>query len=222
MFQFFFTYCKRFLSNPGFYHFSRQFLLLGMPLKKWAEYGNYYNPAERIADLGCGPADILRVLDKNQLPAFYLGIDTSNLYLDKAKQRAASIGLHAHFINLDLNSLAGSFAVKRQLVNTLTEFTITTVNLFGLVHHLDDQAILNTLNLIYDCHTIQSINTQDVLIIEGNAVNNFYASLDRGGFVRTENQYDVLLHKSNWKNIEKRWTKAGVGKVKYIHYKLEK
>jgi SAM-dependent methyltransferase len=222
MIQSFIRYCKRFLSNPGFYHFSRQFLLLGMPLKKWAEYGNYFNSEERIADLGCGPADILRFLNKNQLPAFYLGIDTSDHYLYRAKQRAASIGLQAHFINLDLNSLADSYSVKMQLVKTLTDNTITTVNLFGVIHHLDDQAILNTLNIIYDCHTIKSLNTQDVLMIPGNAVNNFYASLDRGGFVRTENQYDALIHKSNWKNIEKRWTKAGVGKVKYIHYKLKK
>ncbi|MBP6793400.1 MAG: class I SAM-dependent methyltransferase [Saprospiraceae bacterium] len=222
MIRSFFSYCKRFLSIPAFYHYSRQYLLLGMPLRKWAEIGNYFNSEERIADLGCGPSDILRILRKDQLPEFYLGIDISDVYLDKAKKRAAKIGLNAEFVCMDLNALSKSPSIREDLIKTIDKYKITTVNMFGVLHHLDDQAAISSLNTLYECSTIQSLNTQDVLIIADHLINNFYVSLDRGSYVRTEKEYDDLLHQSHWKEVEKCWSVAGLSKVKYIHYRLTK
>lgn len=213
---------KKLLSNPFFYHYSRQFLLLGLPLKAWAAYGNYYNKNERIADLGCGPADILRSIDTLNKPAFYLGIDHSGRYLKHAALRADKIKLPSKFLNLNLDLLSANEEIKTQLVNSLDENQITTVNLFGVIHHLHDYAVVTTLNAVFDSASIRSLNTQDVLLLARNPVNNFYASLDRGEYVRTEDQYDALFKKSKWKKMDKSWSRAGVRKVKYIHYRLTK
>lgn len=213
---------KKLLSYPFFYHYSRQLLLLGMPLKTWAAFGNYYKKNERIADLGCGPADILRYIDPLNKPAFYLGIDHSGRYLKQAASRAAKINLPSAFIHLNLDLLLTFEEIKTQLVNSLDEYQITTVNLFGLIHHLHDHAVVATLNAVFESVSVRSLNTQDVLIIACNRVNNFYASLDRGEYVRTEDQYDALIKKSKWKKMDKSWSRAGIHKVKYIHYRLTK
>lgn len=215
-------YVKKLLSIPSFYHYSRQFLLGGMPLKKWAEYGNYYQPNERIADLGCGPSDILRYIDKNKLPGFYLGIDISSRYLKQAELKAQKLNLKYRFIRLDLSQLTADQNIQSQLIGILNEYQITTVNLFGVIHHIDDQAVITTLNTVYAAGTVRSLNTQDVLHIDQNKINNFYASLDRGEYVRKEHQYDTMIQKTNWPHIDKKWSSAGVQPVKYIHYRLSK
>jgi SAM-dependent methyltransferase len=213
---------KKLLANPFFYHYSRQVLLLGMPLKTWAALGNYYNKNERIADLGCGPADILRYTDPLNRPAFYLGIDQSGRYLKRAASRAAQKNIPSAFINLNFDLLPSNEGIKTQLVKILNEYQITTVNLFGVMHHLNDPAVLTTLNTVFDSASVRSLNTQDVLFLARNPINNFYASLDRGEYVRTEEQYDALLNKSKWQKLDKAWSRAGVHKVKYIHYRLKK
>lgn len=216
------TRFKKLLSIPFFYHYSRQILLLGMPLKTWAAYGNYYNKNERIADLGCGPSDILRYIDPLNKPAFYLGIDHSGPYLKQAASRAAKIKLPSTFIHLNLDLLSTDEDMKTELVKAMDEYQITTVNLFGLIHHMQDHAVVTALNTVFESASVRSLNTQDVLIIAHNRVNNFYASLDRGEYVRTEAQYDALFKKSKWKKLDKVWSRAGIRKVKYIHYRLTK
>ena len=213
---------KKLLSNPFFYHYSRQILLLGMPLKTWAAYGNYYNKNERIADLGCGPADILRYVDSQHKPSFYLGIDQSGRYLSRAASRAAKKNISSVFINLNLDQISANEEIKAQLVKSLDEYQITTVNLFGVLHHLNDPVVITTLNAVFDSASVRSLNTQDVLLLAHNPINNFYASFDRGEYVRTEDQYDELLKKTKWKKMHKSWSRAGVRKVKYIHYRLTK
>lgn len=213
---------KKLLANPFFYHYSRQVLLLGMPLKTWAAYGNYYNKNERIADLGCGPADILRFTNPSNKPAFYLGIDQSGRYLKRAASRAAQKNIPSAFIKLNLDLLPSNEGIKTQLIRSLDEYQITTVNLFGVLHHLNDLAVITTLNAVFDSASVRSLNTQDVLFLTRNPINNFYASIDRGEYVRTEAQYDALLNKSKWQKMDKAWSRAGVHKVKYIHYRLKK
>lgn len=215
-------YFKKLLSDPFFYHYSRQALLWGMPLKKWAQYGNYDQPRERIADLGCGPSDILRYVDESTKPAFYLGIDISARYLKQASSKAKKLNLYSKFISLDLSDLSTQEAIQSQLIAVLNEHHITTVNLFGVMHHLDDLAVIHTLNTVFAAGSVRSLITQDVLIIKGNRINNFYVSLDRGEYVRTEQEYDDMINKTKWGNKDKMWSQAGVGQVKYIHYRLRK
>lgn len=216
------NYLKRLLSIPWFYHYVRQILLLGMPLKTWAEYGNYFKPSERIADLGCGPADILRYLDYDHKPSFYLGIDFSTAYLQQAELKANKLKLSAEFLTIDLSLLTRDPTIQHQLIEVFNRHTISTINLFGFIHHLDDSMVLSILETAYQAKTVHSLNTQDVLIQPRNPINNFYASLDRGDYVRTESQYDDLLQKSSWKKITKNWSHAGIAQVKYLHYRLSK
>jgi len=60
------------------------------------------------------------------------------------------------------------------------------------------------------------------LVMDNNKINNFYASLDRGEYVRTEQEYDDLMDNTTWDKKDKKWSQAGVSKVKYIHYRLSK
>ncbi len=193
-----------------------------MPMKEWARYGNYFQPHERIADLGCGPSDILRFLEDSTKPDFYLGIDTSEQYLKRAESRARSKQITSKFVTIDLNQLTENKSIQQQLIGLLEEHNITTVNLFGIMHHLNDDAVIQTLNTVFAASTVMFVNTQDVLIIERQAVNNFYVKLDRGDFVRTELEYDALMKKVKWKKINKLWSVAGIRFVKYIHYQLRK
>lgn len=215
-------YLKKLLSIPSFYHYSRQILLLGLPLKKWAEYGNYYQPGERIADLGCGPSDILRYVDRNKLPGFYLGIDISSRYLVQAELKAKKLNLNYKFVHLDLSRLSTDQDIRSRLIGILNEYQISTVNLFGVIHHIDDRSVITTLNTVYVAETVRSLNTQDVLVMDNNPINNFYASLDRGEYIRNEDQYDALIKKTNWPKADKQWSRAGIKQVKYIHYRLSK
>ena len=215
-------YFQNLLSHPGFYHYARQILLLGMPLKKWAEYGNYFDPDERIADLGCGPADILRFVDSKRKPDFYLGIDISDRYLRQAARKADRIGLASKFIRLDLSELSSDEKLQIQLIELLSEYKITTVNLFGVLHHIDDRSVISTLQVVSKGAMVKSLNTQDVLTIPDQHINNFYVSLDRGGHVRDEDHYDALIKKTPWTLRDKKGSQAGVRSVKYIHYRLHK
>ncbi|MEO5581105.1 MAG: class I SAM-dependent methyltransferase [Saprospiraceae bacterium] len=217
-----FNQFKKLLSIPSIYHYARQILLLGMPLRKWAEIGNYYVENERIADLGCGPSDILRYIDQQQKPAFYLGVDVAERYLKRGEELAKNKQINSQFIHIDLGLLNDNHVVRDELIRTLNTYQITTVNLFGVLHHIDDPSVMITLNLVFNIPSVKHVNTQDVLMIENNRINNFYSSLDRGHYIRTEKQYDELIKKTNWLNIDKKWTKAGMSKVKYIHYQLSK
>lgn len=213
---------QRILDIPTCYHYIRQILLLGMPLKAWASYGNYDKSHERIADLGCGPSDILRYVNRDHMPAFYLGIDISDRYLRHARAKAAQVGIDSKFLTLDLSMLKADPAIRLDLLRILNDYQITTVNLFGVLHHIDDAGVISTLNTLYDAPSIKSLNTEDVLWIKSNIINNFYASLDRGTYVREEQEYDALISQTKWKSIEKVWSHAGVWPVKYLHYRLSK
>ncbi len=190
-----------------------------MPLRNWAEIGNYYVDDERIADVGCGPSDILRYINPQKKPAFYLGIDLSKEYLNYGEIRARKLKLDSKFIEMNLNFLSKDQSVDRKFIDGLSENKISTVNLFGVLHHIDDQSVIATLDAVYSAGCVRSVNTQDVLIND-NAINNFFVKLDRGEHVRTEAQYDELLGKTKWNKIEKLWTRAGLHAVRYIHYKL--
>jgi hypothetical protein len=123
---------------------------------------------------------------------------------------------------MDLGRLREDKEIQNELIRLLNENQITTVNLFGVIHHIDDLSAIETLNTVFDATTVTSLNTEDVLFIKGNRINNFYASLDRGDYVRQEDEYDALIKKTKWENVDKTWSHAGVQYVKYIHYRLNK
>jgi SAM-dependent methyltransferase len=177
---------------------------------------------ERIADIGCGPADILRFIDPMLKPEYYLGIDISEDYISQAAKKAEQLQMRADFMTLDLEKLPHSDFVQGQLTTLLEQKKISTVLLLGVIHHIDDEAVSLIMNLFGQIKSIKRVITQDVLSIPGNHINNFYASLDRGMYIRDEPALDLLIKKFEWGKIEKVWTNPGINSIKYIHYKLSK
>jgi SAM-dependent methyltransferase len=213
---------KRILSHPSCYHYIRQIMTGGLPFRDWIRLYGFNDTSERIADLGCGPSDILRYLSPQCRPGFYLGIDISERYLDSARQRAAQAGVSAEFHALDLVRLPHDRAVQSQLVDLLEARKISRVLLMGVLHHIDNESVRATLNLVHQVASVRSLITADVIRIPGRFMNNLYCRLDRGEFIRDEAGYDALIAKSAWRISGKRWTTPGASFVKNLHYLLEK
>ena len=212
---------KSILSNPKIYRYARHIVTGGLPFSEWVRLYGLDNPAERIGDLGCGPADILCYLSASRRPAFYLGIDISQEYLDAAKSRIDSVGIDGAMIRMDLTQLPDDPAVQEALVGLLEQYGITRVLLLGVLHHIDDASVVQTLNLVARVPTVRTLVTQDVIRIPGAWLNNKYCDLDRGEYIRQEAGYDALIARTDWPGSRKFWTKPGLP-LRYIHYELSK
>ncbi len=210
------------LSNSWFYHWGRMALTGGLPLKQWADIAGMNNPANRIADIGCGPCDMLRVLTAENKPAYYLGIDVSDEYLESAGERARAASLDFDLRALDLYNLASDPTVQESLTALLKEKEINQVILFGVMHHLTDDAVRHTFDILHEVPGIERIITQDVYYIEGATANNKLCDWDRGEHVRTEKAYEELVGSTTWESRETKYSHAGYPFIKYIHYTLSR
>lgn len=213
---------KGILSNATLYHYARQIVTGGLPLLQWSELYGLTDAKQRIADLGCGPADILRYLSRTRRPAFYLGIDVSEGYLRAARQRSEKCNVDAELVAMDLSRLPTDSNVQQRLVELLEEHRITRVLLMGVIHHIDDASALQTLNLVAGVRTVQNMITQDVIRIPGAWINNRYCDADRGVHIRDEGGYDSLISRSAWPKHRKFWSSPRLRFVKYIHYELSR
>jgi SAM-dependent methyltransferase len=207
------------LSKPGMYHYLRQGLTGGMPFRRWIDLYGFNDPHQRIADLGCGPADMLRYIGSPR-PEFYLGVDISAPYLDAATKRAESKQVSAEFVRMDLDRLAHDDEVQTELVETLEKHQITRVLLLGVMHHINDESALTTLDLARSVPTVNDLLTSDVVYVKGHRLNNKLCDWDRGEFVRDEAGYDALVARSSWYDSEKVFTSPRFSFIKYIHYRL--
>ena len=90
--------------------------------------GEHLRPhtGERILDIGCGPADVLRWLP----PVDYTGVDPSELCIQACEQRHAGRG---HFVCGSANDLAATGPEPYD-----------TVLMLGVLHHMDDQEARDT------------------------------------------------------------------------------
>jgi len=213
---------KQILSHPACYHYIRQVVLGGLPFREWIRLYGFDDLNQRIADLGCGPSDILRYLSPERRPDFYLGVDISERYLDSARRHAARAGVNAEFHALDLARLTHDRDVQKKLTGLLEYRNISRVVLLGVLHHIDDESALATLNLVHQVATVRSLVTNDVVEIPGDFLNNLYCRMDRGTFIRSEAGYDALIAKSAWSISSKHWTAPGVAFAKNLHYVLVK
>jgi hypothetical protein len=211
---------KQWLSNPTFYHYARQVMTLGLPFRRFVREFGLDDPTARVADLGCGPVDLLRYLTPDKRPAMYLGLDVSDRYLNDARRRAASLNMPSTFEAFDLTRLADSESHCAAVAEKLTAGRVDRALLLGVLHHIDDHSALATLETLSRVPTLQRVFTWDVLITPGRNLNNFLARHDRGEFVRTEAAYDALLNRSVWRVGRKFWTRPGLAAVKYLHYEL--
>lgn len=210
------------LAYPTAYHWLRQVMTLGMPFDTWLGKYGLNDPEQRVADLGCGPADILRFLRRGRGPGYYVGIDVDERNLQAARKRADRKGVVAEFHRMDLHLLPTDAAVRDSLRRVLTAQEITVVLLLGVVHHIDDDAVRSTLELIHSVRSVQTLWTTDVVYLPGARINNYFCSLDRGKFVRDMSGYAALAAASPWTNFETSWSSPGLSYIRYLHYRYTK
>ena len=213
---------KQLLAKPTVYRLARQLATGGLPLRRWADLCGLGDSALRVADLGCGPCDILDYLPGGTRPAFYLGVDVSGVYLAAARDRAARVGVPAEFQVMDLARLPEDAGLQRALVEVLEARRISRVLLLGVLHHIDDRSAVATLETVRRAATVDSVVTVDAVHLPGRWINNWYCGLDRGQFVRGESAYDDLVAAAGWPRREKYWTTPGLRFIKYLHYILRK
>lgn len=213
---------KTVLSNPALYHHLRQVLTGGMPFRRWLELYGLNDPTERIADIGCGPSDILRYVRPDSGPNFYVGVDLSERYLDVAEKRARRLGIESEFIRMDLDRLQTDAALQRELIEALEKHRITRVLLLGVLHHISDEAGRTTLDLAHEVATVDSVVTSDVVYLPDSTLNNLLCDWDRGEFVRDEQGYEDLVRSSAWPNHRRAFTHPGFSFIRYVHYLLSR
>lgn len=194
----------------------------GMPFRQWCEQYGLTDPTQRVADLGCGPGDILRYLAPDRKPAFYLGLDMSPAYLRAAGRNARNAGLDAAFLQMDLSKIPSDAAVRDEVCDVLRQHRITRVLMLGVLHHIDDVSARATLDLLKDVDAVRELVTSDVVYVPRNRINNFFCDWDRGEHVRDEVGYDALAASAGWPNHRKFWTSPGLSAIKYLHYVFEK
>jgi 2-polyprenyl-3-methyl-5-hydroxy-6-metoxy-1,4-benzoquinol methylase len=132
-------------------------------------------PGERVLDIGCGPATILRTLPEG---VDYVGIDESAKYIDAARRKW---GHRGEFHRVDATA-------------RLPENDFDVVLVMGVLHHLDDVGCRRLL-----CLAAGSIKPQGRLVaIEPARQRNEAAaaawliSRDRGAYVRDAQGYAAL------------------------------
>jgi SAM-dependent methyltransferase len=210
------------LSNPTLYYYVRQILLMGLPFESYLRLSGLDDCRERVADLGCGPADILRYLSSKRHPQYYLGVDLSERYLAVAQRRAAAAGLDARFVQMNLADIPREAVVRDSLSRLLEDERISRVLLLGVIHHIDDTSVLETLDVLHGVPTIRRVVTWDAVLLPGNPINNLYSWLDRGLHIRHESEYDALVARSQWRIHDKVWTSPGIRWLRHLHYILER
>lgn len=166
----------RILGHPFVYHRVRP-LVVGIDYTPQYEALDAHSD-DRILDIGCGGGDALRYLGDFET---YHGFDTDEAAISFANQRSEAGRPNVHF--------------ETALVTPATFHNVrpTLVMMNGLLHHLDDEAAVQLLRMCAATSTVKRIVTNDTVYLPGEPLNNVFAWLDRGRFVRRIQGYRDLV-----------------------------
>jgi SAM-dependent methyltransferase len=131
----------------------------------------------KILDIGCGPANILNFYPKVK----YLGFDLSREYIENAKKR---FGDRGEFFCAEVN--------RNNLKDPATFDLVTALN---IMHHLNDEEVIELLNLAKDALKIGGrMVTSDGCKVKGDSfISSIILSLDRGKYIRSREAYENLI-----------------------------
>jgi SAM-dependent methyltransferase len=162
------------LNHPAAYRVSQRWL--GAEFARKICLAEYAKPAsgEKILDLGCGPADILRHLPEVN----YTGLDLSPEYIRSAREQFGSKG---RFYCIDISSAA----IEGE------HGTFDLVLAVGLLHHLDDLHAGQLFELAGRAlRPGGRLVTCDGCYVSGQSrFARWFLERDRGHFIRTREQY---------------------------------
>ena len=193
---------RRVLAHAGVYEAVQQILGGRRSVERYVREQVRPVPGVRILDVGCGPASILDVLPPDVI---YTGYDANPAYVEHARRR---YGDRAEF------SCARVGQGGRH--PDAGHFDVVMTN--SLLHHLHDDEV-RTLTAAAQDHlrpggvlvTIDPVHTNDAPWIARRLV-----AMDRGGAVRTAEQYRSLLAEG-FDRVEDRVV-TDLLRVPYAHY----
>jgi SAM-dependent methyltransferase len=141
--------------------------------------GDYIMPklGDRVLDLGCGSGALLPFLGTVD----YVGIDTNEKHIETARSLHGKSG---RFICGDFTSIA-----------TEAERSFDTVLCIGLLHHLDDERVIEISHLArrYLVPSGRMIALDPVFEAGQNPIARLLAAADAGARVRTAEGYRELV-----------------------------
>tara|TARA_Y100001960_G_scaffold275886_1_gene305688 strand:- start:987 stop:1595 length:609 start_codon:yes stop_codon:yes gene_type:complete len=169
------------LGNTFFYRFFQNLLIP-------QSYYNIYRKLSEIIqnefdeyivyDLGCGDAPLAEYLNKG---INYVGVDMNSNHIEKAKIR------YPHF-RFECTSLDSLIFEERK----------TLIILDGVIHHLDDEQVINLLSKIalIDTH---SVFCKDPVITKNQDFFSYFLMKNDGGqYVRDESKHKKILKGFNF------------------------
>lgn len=161
-------------------------------------------PGDKVIDIGCGPARVLRSLPDVQ----YVGFDTDPDYISFAKRTHGSKGT---FIAGDTRSLREDPQFRDADV----------VIALGVLHHLDDEEAADCIRFAHDAlKSGGRFITHDACWIPNQgAFSRYIMSKDRGRNIRTEQQYRQLAAKA-FRNV-RAWVDKKPMRIPYVTVVLE-
>ena len=138
-------------------------------------------PRNSGIDIGCGPAQTLRLLPG----VTYIGFDTNDAYIAFAKRTYGRLGT---FVVGDTRSVRNDPRFKDADI----------VLAIALLHHLGDEEATQCIRFAYDCLKVggRFISHDPCWIPNQGAFSKFIMSSDRGRNIRTEQQYCQLAAKA--------------------------
>lgn len=169
---------RKVLASPSVYSFF-QTIMGANTMRQWL-VSNVIKPKQNmnILDIGCGPADILALMNGVN----YWGYDISELYISQAKNKYGNRGI---------------FQCKlftKAEADQLPKFDV--VIMIGVLHHLEDTESKYLINLLFDVLKPGGrLITLDACYTKSqNPIAKFLISKDRGQNIRDQNGYRSLVH----------------------------
>lgn len=168
------------LDNPYMYNYVRFFLAGKQTRMKNFVYKHLsrYN-CKTVADFCCGTGDFAQILPSHTK---YLGLDLNPAFINYARQRFSS-DKKKRFMIADVVKFA-----------SMTKKTFDSVLLISAIHHLSDEELELLLPKVKRIAT-KVIIIADIIPNPPNPIQKFFASIDRGHYVRTKQQKISILKK---------------------------
>jgi SAM-dependent methyltransferase len=171
---------RNWLEAPALYHaFQRAGGFFQARVKAIRQYAPIER-GDRVLDIGCGPGHIVEYLPNG---ISYFGFDIDSDYITYAQNNFGQ---------------EGAFACRHFDADASREFgPANVVMMNGVLHHLSDEEVLNSLSTIRDCLKPDGfLFTLDGCFRDGqHRLARWLLEHDRGKFVRTEAAYRSLLLK---------------------------
>ena len=191
----------RFLAIPWVYDSLRPLVAGGIDLKSLARFCALES-ADRVFDLGCGTAQLLRFLSCEK----YLGADLDSQAVERALRYASE---SVRFMQGD------------QWDNAYRDLHPTVVLMIGVVHHVSDAGFASIIGRLRGADPPPGrVVTIDVTYFPEQTLNNLLSRMDRGRFVREPQGYDRLYAEQGLRIVKREILPTRLRYVSYLGYHL--